>query len=279
MIYLKKGAHVHLMGICGTAMASLAGILKELGYKVTGSDQNVYPPMSTLLEGLGIEIKKGYVKENLEPRPDLVIVGNVIRKDFEEPTELLKTDIPYTSLPKAMSEFVIQDRNSIVLTGTHGKTTMTSMMAHISEAINHGSGFLVGGIPLNFNVSFKAPENDWFVIEGDEYDTAFFDKVPKFVHYKPKYVVISSIEFDNADIYNSIEEIKDSFRRLVSLVPADGVIVANGEDQNVLDVIKKAKAKVVTYGMSKGDYHVGSREILVGRNKIDLVYKDESKAD
>ena len=196
---LKSGSHVHLMGICGTAMASLAGLLKDQGYKVTGSDANAYPPMSTQIENMGIKIMKGYSSANLQPQPDFVIVGNVISASNEEAQELMRLGIPYTSLPKALGAQVIQDRESIVMSGTHGKTTTTSMMAWVAEKCGHRPGFLIGGIPKNFSQSFKNPVGKYFIIEGDEYDTAFFDKVPKFIHYKPRHVILTSIEFDHAD--------------------------------------------------------------------------------
>lgn len=267
---LKKGDHIHLIGICGTAMASLAGLLKSQGFHVTGSDQNVYPPMSTQLHELGIEIMEGYRKENLVPRPDLVIVGNVISKTFEEAEALLASDIPYTSLPKALGEFVIGDRNSLVIAGTHGKTTTTAMMATVGQQASPGMGFLIGGIPENFGLSFQFPQNEWFAIEGDEYDTAFFDKVPKFIHYKPKYVILTSIEFDHADIYKNLDEILAAFRRLIQLIPTDGLLLANAEDENIAGLLSEAKCRVLTYGVSKGDYRVKNREIVVGRNQFSV---------
>ncbi len=246
---LKPGSHIHLMGICGTAMASLAGLLKDRGYKITGSDMNPYPPMSTQLESLGINIQKGYKAENLHPKPDFVIVGNVISANNEEAQELVKLGIPYTSLPKAMGEFIIENRESIVISGTHGKTTTTSMMAWVAENAGKKPGFLIGGIPKNFSQSFKNPEGNLFVIEGDEYDTAFFDKVPKFVHYKPKHAVLTSVEFDHADIYKDLQAVKDSFAKLMHLIPVDGTLLACAEDANVMELRKLCKAKNnFTYG-------------------------------
>ncbi len=263
---LKPGAHIHLIGICGTAMGSLAGIFKSMGYKVTGSDKNVYPPMSTQLRDLGIELMEGYRAENLKARPDLVIVGNVISKPNVEAQALLATDIPYTSLPKAMGEVVIASRQSVVLAGTHGKTTTTSMMAWMAEGCGLNPGFLIGGIPENFTHSFRATQSDWFVIEGDEYDTAFFDKVPKFIHYRPRHVILTSIEFDHADIYADLDAVKDSFRKLVQLIPANGNLVANADDGNVVELLKLAKCKVVTYGFDKGDFKAVEREVISARN-------------
>jgi UDP-N-acetylmuramate: L-alanyl-gamma-D-glutamyl-meso-diaminopimelate ligase len=246
---LKPGSHVHLMGICGTAMASLAGLFKDRGFKVTGSDMNPYPPMSTQLESLGISIMKGYKAENLHPKPDFVIVGNVISANNEEAQELVKLAIPYTSLPKAMGEFIIQDRQSVVISGTHGKTTTTSMMAWVAENAGVKPGFLIGGIPKNFSQSFKNPEGDFFIIEGDEYDTAFFDKVPKFVHYRPKHAILTSVEFDHADIYKDLQAVKDSFAKLMHLIPENGTLLCCAEDKNVMELRKLAKVKnSFTYG-------------------------------
>lgn len=260
-------------------MASLAGMLKDMGYKITGSDQNVYPPMSTQLAELGIPIMEGYKKENLQSRPDLVIVGNVITRKHEEAEALLASDIPYTSLPKALGEYAIAERHSVVIAGTHGKTTTTSLMSWIAESCGKKPGFLVGGIPLNFSRSFRAPQGDWFVIEGDEYDTAFFDKVPKFIHYKPKYVVLTSVEFDHADIYNNLEDVKKAFHMLMDLIPQDGLLVVNGEDPVAMDLAKRCKARVVTYGLEKGDYQVASRQVLVGRNQFAVVHQGRRIAD
>lgn len=253
---LKQGSHIHLMGICGTAMASLAGLLKDRGFKITGSDLNPYPPMSTQLEGLGIQIMKGYKAENLHPKPDYVIVGNVISASNEEAQELAKLGIPFTSLPKAMGEFIIQDRESIVVSGTHGKTTTTSMMSWVAEEQGVKPGFLIGGIPKNFSQSFKNPEGNFFVIEGDEYDTAYFDKVPKFVHYRPKHVILTSVEFDHADIYKDLQAVKDSFAKLMHLIPENGTLIACADDENVMELRQLAKCKnSFTYGFSdKADF-------------------------
>jgi UDP-N-acetylmuramate: L-alanyl-gamma-D-glutamyl-meso-diaminopimelate ligase len=277
---LKPGAHVHLIGICGTAMASLAGILKDLGYQVSGSDQNVYPPMSTQLEKLGIPIQQGFKKENLTPRPDLVIVGNVVSKTNPEAEALLATDIPYTSLPKALGEFAIASRDSYVIAGTHGKTTTTSLMAWVTDALGLDAGFLIGGIPLNYGLSFRAPKGNAFVIEGDEYDTAFFDKVPKFIHYKPKHVILTSVEFDHADIYRDLAHVKQAFTQLLELIPADGTLIYNGEDKNILDILPACKARnKFSYGTKKGDFHMSEREVIEGRNQFAVLHKGERIAD
>lgn len=260
-INLSPGAHVHFMGICGTAMASLAGLLKDRGFKVTGSDQNVYPPMSTQLERIGIPIMLGYKRENLQPRPDLVIVGNVISRTHEEAQALLESDIPFTSLPSAMGQIVIDHRHSIVVAGTHGKTTTTSLMAWVTDQLGLKPGFMIGGIPKNFSLSYRVPAGDWFVIEGDEYDTAFFDKVPKFIHYRPRSVILTSVEFDHADIYRDLDHVRQAFRQLLRLLPPGGVLVANADDVNIKDLLNLEREllsqhgrRVVTFGLESGDY-------------------------
>lgn len=276
---LKPGAHIHFMGICGTAMASLAGLLKQKGFQISGSDQNVYPPMSTQLAELGIQIQNGYRPENLNPRPDLVIVGNVIAKVNSEAQALLTSDIPYTSLPKALGEFVIAQSQSIVVAGTHGKTTTTSMMAWVCHQLGMQPGFLIGGIPNNFKNSFSLPIGPWFVIEGDEYDTAFFDKVPKFVHYRPKYVLLTSIEFDHADIYRDLDHVKSAFRTLIELIPEDGLLIANAEDTNIQGLLKYCRAQVVTYGEKAGDYQIQNRHWLHGRSQFSITCQGKGIAD
>jgi UDP-N-acetylmuramate: L-alanyl-gamma-D-glutamyl-meso-diaminopimelate ligase len=276
---LQAGAHIHLMGICGTAMGSLAGILKSMGFQISGSDQNVYPPMSTQLESLGIRLLEGYRAENLTPRPDLIIVGNVIPRSNPEAQAMLAQDIPYTSLPKAMGEFVIGDRESIVLSGTHGKTTTTALCAWVAEFCGLKPGFLIGGVPENFTNSFRAPDLNTFIIEGDEYDTAFFDKVPKFIHYRPRHVILTSIEFDHADIYADLNAVKAAFVTLVNLIPPEGTLVACAEDANVRELIKQARCKVITYGLSRGDYRAVERETRDERNHFCVSYKNEKIAD
>jgi UDP-N-acetylmuramate: L-alanyl-gamma-D-glutamyl-meso-diaminopimelate ligase len=259
---LKQGAHIHLIGICGTAMASLAGLLKSQGYHVTGSDQNVYPPMSTQLKELGIEIMTGYKRENLRVKPDLVIVGNVISRSNEEAQALIESDIPYTSLPKAMGEFAIADRHSIVISGTHGKTTTTSMMIRVADECLGASqaGYMVGGIPIDQGRSFRNASGAFFILEGDEYDTAFFDKVPKFVHYKPRSVILTSVEFDHADIYADLNAVKQAFRMLIDLIPEDGLLVACSDDANVRELASHARCRVVTYGTHPAPHHVGGSQ-------------------
>jgi len=243
---------VHLMGICGTAMASLAGILKQEGYLVTGSDQNVYPPMSLFLEDLSIPVLEGYKAENLQPAPDLVIVGNVITKLNPEAVELSRLSLPYLSLPQALQAFAMKGKKSIVICGTHGKTTTTALIAWILENSGMDPSFMVGGIPKNFGKSFKLGKGPYFVIEGDEYDTAFFDKGPKFLHYSPWLTVLTSIEFDHADIYRDLGHVRESFQKLIRLIPPDGLLIANHDDPVVVDEVKRAGCPVGTYALESG---------------------------
>ena len=281
-IQLKPGDHVHLMGICGTAMASLAGLLHDRGYKVTGSDQNVYPPMSTQLDKIGIKIMEGYKAENLNLRPDLVIVGNVITRKHEEALALMQSDIPFASLPQAMGELVIQDRHCVVVAGTHGKTTTTSMMAFILDQLMTRPGFMIGGIPKNFDQSYRAPSGHWFVIEGDEYDTAFFDKVPKFIHYRPQSVILTSVEFDHADIYKDLEAVKQAFLKLLDLIPSDGVLVTNAQDANIEDLLLRKgwwtggmSPQIVTFGIGKGTYQTREVQLTSSGTKFMVMKNGE----
>lgn len=248
---LKVGSRVHLMGICGTAMASLAGLLKDRGFNVSGSDLNPYPPMSTQIESLGIKISKPYKKENLNPAPDFVVVGNVISANNEEAQEMVRLNLPFCSLPQAMGEVIIDNRDSFVISGTHGKTTTTSLMSWVAEECGLKPGFLIGGIPKNFSQSFKNPQANTFIIEGDEYDTAYFDKVPKFIHYKPKFVVLTSVEFDHADIYQDFAAVKSAFIKLMKLIPENGALVYWGDDSNVSEVSQSCLIKnKYSYGLN-----------------------------
>ncbi len=273
---LKPGSHIHLMGICGTAMASLAGILKDMGFKVTGSDENVYPPMSTQLEQLGIKIKLGYKPDNLLPRPDLVIVGNVITQKNPEAQALIQAEVPFRSLPEMMGDVVIGKRDSYVVAGTHGKTTTTSLLAWMADQCGLKPGFLIGGIPKNFTHSFRKPEGNTFVIEGDEYDTAFFAKVPKFIFYKPKYVILTSIEFDHADIYNNMTDIMAAFDQIFDRIPKEGLMIANGDDKNIHELMQDCHLFAdATYGKQNGIYKLGKSETSKGLTTFEVLYKDK----
>ncbi|MBK5100429.1 MAG: UDP-N-acetylmuramate:L-alanyl-gamma-D-glutamyl-meso-diaminopimelate ligase [Desulfobacteraceae bacterium] len=241
--------HIHLMGICGTGMASLAGMLKEKGYLVSGSDQNVYPPMSHFLETLSIPVLKGYNACNLSPKPDLVIVGNVITRDNSEALELSRLRLPYLSLPQALKHFALGHKRSIVISGTHGKTTTSAVVAWILEIAGIKPGFMIGGIPHNFQRNFQQGEGPYFVIEGDEYDTAFFDKRPKFLHYSPWATILTSIEFDHADIYRNLAHVRESFKKLIQLIPPEGILIANIDDPIVAMEIENARCPVATYAL------------------------------
>lgn len=278
-IELKKGDHIHLMGICGTAMGSLAGLLQSQGFKITGSDQNVYPPMSTQLEKLGIKIMAGFKAENLSPAPKFVIVGNVISKSNPEAQALLSSNIPYTSLPKAMGEMIIKDSHSVVVSGTHGKTTTTSLCSWLAECAQKKPGFMVGGIPKNFLSSFRLSDSKWFVIEGDEYDTAFFDKVPKFVHYKPRSVILTSVEFDHADIYKDLDHVKSAFKTLLELIPTEGTLIYNGNDKNILDILPAAKSKTISYGFKNTDWTVENVKSVREGLEFTFLYKGKKEID
>ena len=247
--------HYHLIGICGTAMASLAGMLQSNGHKVTGSDQNVYPPMSTQLESLGIEIRKGYRPENLDPVADRYIVGNAISRGNPELEELLNRKLPYFSQAETVKTEFIRGKRSLVIAGTHGKTTTTSIAAWVLEAGGLNPSFLVGGVVQNFGSSFRVTYGDYFVIEGDEYDTAYFDKKPKFMHYLPEIAVVGNIEFDHADIYRDLHDIKFQFSRLMNLVPGNGSLIVGIDSPVVCDVLEEMKGKLFTnvesFGMSR----------------------------
>ncbi|XCN71437.1 MAG: UDP-N-acetylmuramate:L-alanyl-gamma-D-glutamyl-meso-diaminopimelate ligase [Candidatus Electrothrix aestuarii] len=243
--------HIHIMGVCGTGMAAIAGMLKERGYKVTGSDQNVYPPMSDFLAQAGIEVMQGYVPENLEPRPDLVIVGNVIQAVFPEAQRLAELGIPYLSMPQALGHFFLggeAPKKSLVVAGTHGKTTTSSLLATALHRADCSPGFLIGGIVEAFARNYNLGDGEYFVVEGDEYDTAFFNKVSKFLHYRPHCAILTSIEFDHADIFADLEAIKASFARFVGLIPADGALVACMDDPVVAEIAAQCAAPVISYG-------------------------------
>ncbi|MDQ3063831.1 MAG: UDP-N-acetylmuramate:L-alanyl-gamma-D-glutamyl-meso-diaminopimelate ligase [Acidobacteriota bacterium] len=246
--------HYHLIGICGTAMASLAGMLQARGHKVTGSDQNVYPPMSTQLEELGIEIINGYKAENADVGADCTIVGNTISRGNEELEEILNRKLFYRSQAEIVKEEFIRGRRSLVIAGTHGKTTTTSIATWIAEVGGLNPSFLVGGIVQNFGASFRVAKSDYFVIEGDEYDTAYFDKKPKFMHYLPETAIVNNIEFDHADIYHDLREIKFAFSRLMNLVPANGCLIVGIDSPVVREVLEEMKGKlhtnVETFGTS-----------------------------
>ena len=229
--------HIHILGICGTFMGGLALIARELGHKVTGSDANVYPPMSTQLQEQGIRLQTGFCATHLDPAPDLVIIGNALSRGNEAVEYVLNQGLAYTSGPQWLSDHVLQSRWVIAVAGTHGKTTTSSIIAWLLENAGLSPGFLIGGVPQNFGISARLGETPFFVIEADEYDTAFFDKRSKFVHYHPRTLVLNNLEYDHADIFPDIDAIKRQFHHLIRIVPGEGLIIYNNDDQHLQEVL------------------------------------------
>jgi UDP-N-acetylmuramate: L-alanyl-gamma-D-glutamyl-meso-diaminopimelate ligase len=247
---------VHLLGIAGTGMGAFAGLLKSAGYEVRGSDQGVYPPMSDKLADWGIEVRAPYAAENLDPPADLVIVGNVIRRTNVEATAMRERELTHASFPETLGRLFLDERHPVVVAGTHGKTTTSTLLAHCLHHAGRDPGFLIGGIPLGFDESFRVGAvGGPFVVEGDEYDTAYFDKGPKFLHYRPRSLLATSLEFDHADIYDDVEQIKERFTQLFSLMPADGHLVFNADEAHLREALERAdvKARVQSYGAA-GDW-------------------------
>ncbi|MCS6885743.1 MAG: UDP-N-acetylmuramate:L-alanyl-gamma-D-glutamyl-meso-diaminopimelate ligase [Acidobacteriota bacterium] len=246
-------ARYYLIGICGTAMASLAGLLKSIGHEVMGSDANIYPPMSTQLAELGIEVRLGYKKENLHPRPDYVVIGNAIPRGNPEVEYVLNERLHYLSMPEVLKELFIRGRYSIVVAGTHGKTTTTTLMAWVMEVAGLNPSFLIGGVAENFGTSFRATDGKYFVIEGDEYDTAFFDKGPKFMHYLPDMVILNNVEYDHADIYPDTLAYRLAFRRLINLIPSRGRLVCGYDSPVVRELALHAPCSVDSFATDYGE--------------------------
>jgi UDP-N-acetylmuramate: L-alanyl-gamma-D-glutamyl-meso-diaminopimelate ligase len=246
---------IYLIGICGTAMASLAGMLREKGYDVCGSDSDVYPPMSDFLDRLGIKVFKGYDAENIaRSKPELVVIGNALSRGNVEIEFVLDSGIRYASMAETVKDLFIRGKNSIVVSGTHGKTTTTALLSWVLDVAGRKPSFLVGGIAENFGKSFQVADGPDFVIEGDEYDTAFFDKGPKFHHYLPRILLLKNVEFDHADIYADLESIKTAFRRLINIVPRSGLIVAGVDSPVVRELIPAAFSRVATAGINGGEW-------------------------
>jgi len=255
MIFMPNAKHIHLIGICGTAMASLAGMLKERGFEVTGSDAAAYPPMSDFLRDLGIPVAQPFDAKNLEPAPDLVVVGNAISRGNVELEHILDQRIPFCSLPQLLHDEFLRGKEVLVVAGTHGKTTTTSMLSWIFHSAGLDPSFLIGGIAENFGSSFRLGQGKHFILEGDEYDTAFFDKGPKFLHYFPDSVILTSVEFDHADIYKDLDAVETAFKRLINLIPRRGRVVAfdgaagsASENASLERVLAKVFCPVERYG-------------------------------
>ena len=254
---VKQARHIHLSGICGTAMASLAGLLQLQGHRVTGSDKAAYPPMSDQLREMGIPVMEPYAETNLEPPPDLVVIGNALSRGNPEIERALDARIPFASMAALLREEFLVGRTSLVVAGTHGKTTTTSMLAWIYQVAARENArlepsFLIGGVAENFGTSFQLRPTSNFIVEGDEYDTAFFDKGPKFLHYFPDALILTHVEFDHADIYADLAAVKIAFKRLVNLVPRRGIIVAFDGSLNVSECVERAFCPVERYGFTDG---------------------------
>ena len=275
---LRPGAHVHFIAVCGVGTGSLAGLLKQQGYRVTGSDENVYPPMSTFLETIGIEILPGFSEAHLGDGPDLVVIGNAVSRGNPEAEAVLRRGIPYVSLPQALGRFLIDGKHSVVVAGTHGKTTTTSLMSWVLVAAGLDPGFFIGGIPVNFGSGFRSGAGSWVVMEGDEYDSAFFDKGPKFLHYQPERVILTSLEFDHADIYRDLEHVKDAFRRLVELIPPGGSLLVCDQAAHAMDLVGGAACPVRSYGLSgSADWQAGDVRAKGGRMAFTPSYKENAE--
>jgi UDP-N-acetylmuramate: L-alanyl-gamma-D-glutamyl-meso-diaminopimelate ligase len=242
--------HLHFIGICGTAMGSVAAALKERGLIVTGSDERVYPPMSTFLESRGVKLMEGYKAENIPADADLIVVGNAISRGNPEVEAVLNRRLTYLSLPETLKLFFLRGKHNLVVTGTHGKTTTTSLLTWVLREAGHNPAYLIGGIPKDLGQGCSLHDSKFTVIEGDEYDTAFFDKRSKFLHYLPELVIMNNIEFDHADIFADLDAIKLSFKRLLNVVPSEGMVLINGDDPNCVDVARDCRAQLVEVGFS-----------------------------
>ncbi|HET6513491.1 MAG TPA: UDP-N-acetylmuramate:L-alanyl-gamma-D-glutamyl-meso-diaminopimelate ligase [Candidatus Kapabacteria bacterium] len=267
--------YIYFIGICGTAMGNAALLMRAMGHRVAGSDTNIYPPMSVLLSEQDIKINSGYRLGHLDPRPDLVVIGNAMSRGNEEVEVTMELKIPYVSLSELLKTQLLQGRTNIVVSGTHGKTTTSSLMAWTFQVGGLKPNFLIGGVPENFRQGWRYEKHSQFVvIEGDEYDTAFFDKRSKFLHYLPNTLVMNNLEFDHADIFDSLDEIKLAFRRQALLVPRNGLIIANADDENVMDVLQNAPAPVQTFGL-KNNANWRAEEIIYSPSGASFTVYDQ----
>ena len=248
-IDLTRVKKIHMTAICGTGMGSLAGMLQASGYRVTGTDENVYPPMSSILSQSGVGIKCGYSGENIAPDTDLVIIGNAVSRNNPEVQAILARNIPFLSFPEALSRFFLEGKEPVVISGTHGKTTTASLMAWFLQCAGKDPGFMIGGLVKNFKNNYRLGGGPFFVVEGDEYDSAFFDKGSKFLHYRPRYAILTSVEFDHGDIFKDLAAVKGTFHKFACLVPADGMMIVSGEDGNIQDVMKGVSSPRESYGI------------------------------
>ncbi|CDT03549.1 UDP-N-acetylmuramate:L-alanyl-gamma-D-glutamyl-meso-diaminopimelate ligase [Vibrio crassostreae] len=265
--------HIHILGICGTFMGGAAVLARQLGHKVTGSDANVYPPMSTLLESQGIEIIEGFDPSQLEPRPDLVVIGNAMSRGNPCVEYVLDNNFRYTSGPQWLQEFLLHDRWVLAVSGTHGKTTTSSMLAWVLEDCGYAPGFLVGGVLGNFGISARLGESMFFVVEADEYDSAFFDKRSKFVHYHPRTLVMNNLEFDHADIFDDLEAIKRQFHHLVRTVPSNGRIFSPKQDTAIQDVLSRGCWSETESSGELGDWD--AKKLVKDGSKFEVYFQGE----
>lgn len=280
---MSQKQHFHFVGICGTAMGAVASGMKARGFTVTGSDANVYPPMSTFLEAQGIQLTEGYQASNIPAGADVIVIGNAISRGNEEAEAALERKLLYVSLPEVLKEHFLRGKRNFVVSGTHGKTTTSSMLAWLLKASGRDPSYMIGGLPKNLGGGAVFTNSGITVLEGDEYDTAFFDKRSKFLHYLPECVVINNIEFDHADIYQNIEEIKLSFRRLLNIVPRNGMAFVNGDDAHTLDVAKNAPCPVTTVGMGENcamrieavEYHEAGSAFTLGGERYEITMVGE----
>jgi UDP-N-acetylmuramate: L-alanyl-gamma-D-glutamyl-meso-diaminopimelate ligase len=272
--------HIHILGICGTFMGGVAALAKAAGHRVSGGDANVYPPMSTQLKRLGIDVHEGYDADQLEPAPDCVVIGNAMSRGNEAVEAVLDRGIPYTSGPQWLSEHVLNDRHVLAVAGTHGKTTTASMLAWILEDAGHAPGFLIGGPPPNFNETARYGESEYFVVEADEYDTAFFDKRAKFVHYRPKTLVLGNLEFDHADIYKDLDAILWQFHQLLRTIPRSGRIILNGSDKNLESLIEMGCWSVTeSFGIGAGNTDWAAGFLDASERRISVAERGEASAE
>jgi len=257
----REVRRVHLIGVAGSAMTALAGMLAARGFAVTGSDNQLYEPAASLLKQLSISVRPSYEASNLAPAPDLAVVGNVVTRANPEAVALLASAIPYVSMPEALWHFFLRDRRVLMIAGTHGKTTSTAMMAHVLHAAGCDPSTLIGGLALDFNANYRLGAGPDFVIEGDEYDTAFFDKGPKFLHYRPQGAVLTAVEFDHADIYRDLEHVKSSFRALAAQMDSRHVMAVCADYPHAIAVTEGARAKRLTFGLRAGDFRATDVQI------------------
>ncbi len=270
----------HLIAVCGTGMASLAGLLKQAGHKVVGSDANIYPPMSTLLQDLNIPVKPGYKAENITPDIDIAVIGNAVSKDNDEVQAVQQQNIRYLSFPETLSQFFLEGKKSLVVTGTHGKTTTTSLLAWTLYHAGRDPGFMVGGWLKNFDSNHRFGAGEHFAVEGDEYDTAFFDKGPKFLHYQPHAAILTGIEFDHADIFTNLDQIKDAFLEFVDIIDPDGFLLVAHGDPNIKDVTGNAPCEIESYGFSsEADWAITDYQWNSGAGRFRLVYRGNRVGD